>query len=97
MSVRLIHSVESKEVSNKDRLVETLREMLRESFRLRNEGAPYAKLTHCQGCVDGYMRALTGANIVDDRELLLIVAEERRGVNGPPTRTVSLEPVGASA
>ncbi len=97
MSVRLIHSVPSQETTDKERLIATLRELLRESFRLRNEGAPYAKLTHCQGCVDGYMRALTGAKIVDDRELLLIVAEERRGVNGPSTAPVSLEPLGASA
>lgn len=103
MNVRLVHSVqakhsvEAKQGSDKERLISTLRELLQESFRLRNEGSQYAKLTHAQGCVDGYMRALTQSGVVDDRELLQIIAEERRGVNGPSTRRVELEALGQGA
>lgn len=83
--------------SDKERLIETLRVMLQDSFRLRNEGSAYAKLTHAQGCVDGYMRALTLSGVVNDRELLQIIAEERRGAHGPSTRRVELEVIGAEA
>lgn len=91
MNVRLVHSVKMETGSDKERLLGTLRRMLQDSFRLRNEGAPYAKLAHSQGCVDGYIRALTQSGVVNDRELLQIIADERRGVNGPSTRRVELE------
>jgi hypothetical protein len=97
MNVRLVHSVEEQKSSDKERLLATLREMLQESFRLRNEGSAYARLTHSQGCVDGYMRALTQTGVVNDRELLQIIAEERRGVNGPATRRIELEVSSQSA
>lgn len=97
MNVRLVHSVKTETGSDKERLLSTLREMLQQSFRLRNEGAPYAKLTHSQGCVDGYIRALTQTGVVDDKELLQIIAEERRGVNGPSTRRVEFEPLSQGA
>lgn len=91
MNVRLVHSPEMEKASDKERLVGTLRQMLQVSFRLRNEGAPSAKLTHSQGSVDGYIRALTQSGVVDEKEVLQIIAEERRGVNGPSTRRVELE------
>jgi hypothetical protein len=62
--------------------------LLGEVFRLRNQGAAYAKVARAQGYVDGYMRVLVDAKIVDQRELLRLVAGERCSVNGPATAVV---------
>lgn len=92
--LEITNRVGARSVSDKERLIATLREMLQDSFRLRNEGSAYAKLTHSQGSVDGYMRALTLSGVVDDRELLQIIAEERRGAHGPATRRIDLDLLG---
>ena len=76
----------------KAEMLETLRTMLRDVFRLRNDGVTYARLARAHGYVDGYMRALLEANVADKGELLTLVAEERESVDGPAIRSL-----GASA
>jgi hypothetical protein len=77
--------------TSKAEMLETLRVMLRDVFRLRGEGVPYARLARAHGYVDGYMRALLEAAITDKQELLKLVAEERLHVNGPATAPVQAE------
>lgn len=72
----------------KSEMLETLRTMLRDVFRLRQDGVAYARLARAHGYVDGYMRALLEANLVDKAELLAVVAEERVAVDGPAIRTL---------
>jgi hypothetical protein len=72
----------------KAEMLETLRTMLRDVFRLRNDGVTYARLARAHGYVDGYMRALLEANVADKAELLALVAEEREAVDGPAIRSL---------
>lgn len=72
-------------MSSKAEMLETLRTMLRDVFRLRNDGVTYARLARAHGYVDGYMRALLDAGVADKGELLALVAEERQTVDGPAT------------
>jgi hypothetical protein len=75
--------------ASKSELLQTLRMLLREGFRLRNQGAAYAKISRAQGYADGYMRMLLDARIVDQAELLRLIGEERCGIDGPATTTVA--------
>jgi hypothetical protein len=77
--------------TSKAEMLETLRVMLRDVFRLRGEGVPYARLARAHGYVDGYMRALLENAITDKQELLSLVAEERQRVHGPASAPVSAE------
>ena len=70
---------------SKAELLETLRTLLGASLRHKGEGANYAKHAHAQGCADGFMRALTQMGIVSDRELLSVIQDARKGLNGPST------------
>ena len=98
MNVRLVHSVPTDaNLAQKERMIETLRKLLQETCTLRNQGAPYAKLTHSQGYADGYMRMMTDAGMVTDAELLMIIRDVRRGVDGPATARVEFENLAASA
>jgi hypothetical protein len=72
----------------KAEMLENLRVMLRDVFRLRSEGVPYARLARAHGYVDGYMRALLETSITDKQELLGLVAEERQSAHGPATAAV---------
>jgi len=96
MNVRLVHNsdaqstLQSRGEGDKARMIRTLRGLLSETCRLRNEGVAYAKLSHAQGYADGYMKVLTDAGYVTQRELLDIVVDVRRGVDGPATRTLSV-------
>lgn len=76
----------------KSEMLQTLRSLLGDVFRLRNQGAAYAKLARAQGYVDGYMRLLLDAKLVDQRELLSLIAEERCTVDGPATEIVETDP-----
>ena len=58
---------------------------MKNTFRLRNQGAQATKIAHCQGYADGYMRLLLDAGHVTEEELLGIVSDARRGVDGPAT------------
>jgi hypothetical protein len=77
--------------SSNETLVYSLRGMLREVFRLRNEGAAQAKLAKAQGYADGYMRALLGTGVIDQEGLLQVIAEERRASDGPATEELSAQ------
>jgi hypothetical protein len=74
--------------ASKSELLQNLRMLLREAFGLRNRGAAYAKISRAQGYADGYMRMLLDAQLVDQRELLRLVGEERCRVDGPATAIV---------
>ena len=76
---------------SKAEMLETLRVMLRDVFRLRSDGAAYARLARAHGYVDGYMRALLETQIADKNELLALVAQERTQVDGPATGSVEVE------
>ena len=75
----------------KSEMLQTLRSLLGDVFRLRNQGAAYAKIARAQGYVDGYMRMLLDAKLVDQRELLRLIAGERTAVDGPATAVVESE------
>lgn len=79
--------------TNKAEMLENLRAMLRDVFRLRGDGVAYARLARAHGYVDGYMRVLLETGIADKQELLALVAEERTRADGPAT--ISLDPVAA--
>ena len=65
--------------------IDTLRKLLRDLFNARYEGVSGAKLSRAHGYVDGYMAALIRTRVVSQRELLMIIAEERTRVAGPAT------------
>jgi hypothetical protein len=73
---------------SKPEMLENLRGMLRDVFRLRTDGVAYAKLARAHGYVDGYMRVLMETGVADHKELLRIVSEERQAHDGPATRPV---------
>lgn len=75
--------------TSKSEMLETLKAMLRDVFRLRMDGVAYARLARAHGYVDGYMRVLLETGIADKGELLEIVAEERNNVDGPATSVLS--------
>ncbi len=71
--------------ASKSEMIENLRGLLRDVFRLRNEGAAYAKIARAHGYIDGYMRLMMESGIADKHELLKLVAAERHQVDGPAT------------
>ena len=79
--------------NTKAEMLDNLRAMLRDVFKLRSDGVAYARLARAHGYVDGYMRVLLETGIADKQELLALVAEERVRAGGPAT--VSLDPVAA--
>ena len=76
------------DASSKAEMLENLRVMLRDVFKLRSEGVAYARLARAHGYVDGYMRVLLESGIAHKSELLSIVAEERCRSDGPATAVV---------
>lgn len=81
---------------SKPEMLATLRELLAEIFRLRTQGAAYAKLAYAQGCADGYMRSMLDTGMVNQRELLAFVTQQREIADGPATRETSVESVQAA-
>lgn len=77
--------------AQKAQLLNTLRGLLRDVLRLRREGAAYPKLAAAQGYADGFMRALSDGGVCTHSELLALVAEVRRGVDGPAVTAVVLD------
>jgi hypothetical protein len=77
--------------ASKSEMLQNLRMLLREAFRLRNQGAAYAKISRAQGYADGYIRMLLDAQLVDQRELLRLIGEERCTVDGPATAALDEE------
>ena len=76
---------------SKPAMLEHLRSMLNDVFKLRREGAAYARLARQHGYVDGYMRVLLEAGIATRSELLEVVAAERVRADGPATAPVESE------
>ncbi len=92
MNIRLVHHrQENRNETQKASMISTLRGLLQDTFRLRHEGSGYARLSHAQGYADGYMRVLVDSQVVTQSELLTIIAEVRRGVDGPATRILSAD------
>lgn len=77
----------SEQVS-KPAMLDNLRRMLNDVFKLRREGAAYAKIARAHGYVDGYMRMLLESGIATRVELLELVSAERVRSDGPATTTV---------
>lgn len=61
-------------------LLDRARALVADVTRVRFEGAAYAKLARAHGYADGYMRALLDAGLVDQRELLRAIGEEKQRV-----------------
>jgi len=78
-------------MQSKSELLQNLRGMVRDMLRLRSEGGAYAKLARAHGYVDGYMRVLLETGVADHKELLALVADERRRHEGPATAVVQGE------
>jgi hypothetical protein len=76
---------------SKPAMLDNLRSMLNEVFKLRREGAAYARLARQHGYVDGYMRMLLEAGIATRSELLDVVAAERVRADGPATAKLEAE------
>ena len=76
---------------SKPAMLEHLRSMLNDVFKLRREGAVYARLARQHGYVDGYMRVLLEAGIATRSELLEVVAAERVRADGPATAPIESE------
>ena len=81
---------------SKPDMLAKLRVLLADVFQLRSQGAAYAKLSYAQGCADGYMRAMVDAGMVNQRELLTFVTQQREIADGPATRETPMESVQAA-
>jgi hypothetical protein len=83
------------EQQSKTQMLENLRVMLKDVFKLRREGVTYARLARAHGYVDGYMRVLLESGMATRQELLALVSTERVNADGPATRQVQSEEVAA--
>jgi len=61
----------------REELMVVVRDLVKDSMQVRFEGAAYAKQTRVHGYADGYMKALLDAGLVDRKDLLKLVTEER--------------------
>jgi hypothetical protein len=80
---------------SKAAMLENLRAMLKDVFKLRREGVAYARLARAHGYVDGYMRVLLESGMATRKELLDLVAHERVKSDGPATAPVESEEAAA--
>ncbi len=78
---------------SRDQVLVELRRMLHDLFVATEQGVAQPRLARAHGYADGYMKAMLQAGIVNQRELLTIVAEERGRVAGPATRLVPLDEI----
>jgi len=69
-------------------MLDNLRGLLRDVFRLRREGTAHSRLARAHGYVDGYMRVLIESGAATRKELLELVAAERVRCDGPATAEV---------
>ena len=72
--------------------LENLRGLLNDAFTLQQKGALGARIGRAYGMVDGYMRALVELGLASQKELGLVVAEERTKRLGPASTSVAAEP-----
>jgi len=63
---------------SKREAITKLRTCLADLFDTRHRGADAPRFAKAQGFADGYMQALADMALVDDRELLALIGEERR-------------------
>ena len=63
---------------SKREAISKLRHCLADLFDSRYEGAAAPRYAKAQGFADGYMQALADMQLVDDREMLAVVNEERK-------------------
>jgi hypothetical protein len=76
---------------SKAAMLENLRAMLKDVFKLRRDGVTYARLARGHGYVDGYMRVMLESGVATKKELLELVAGERLRADGPATGVVESE------
>lgn len=62
----------------RDRMLTVLRDLLKQVFVARYDGATYDRLARAHGYADGFMRALLESGLIQQKDLLAIVNEERR-------------------
>ena len=79
--------------NSRDHVLDELRRMLHDLFVATEQGVAQPRLARAHGYADGYMKAMLQAGIVNQRELLTIVAEERGRVAGPATRLLPLDEI----
>jgi hypothetical protein len=91
LSSRLLAGERTMETSSKTQMLDNLRSMLRDVFRLRSEGASFGRLARAHGYVDGYMRVLLESGLAGKAELLALVARERSEAEGPATAVIEAE------
>jgi hypothetical protein len=72
-------------------LLEILRSLLRESFRLQAEGGQQPRLSQAVGYVDGYVRALVETGVADHATLLAVVRDVRAESRGAATRVLEAD------
>jgi hypothetical protein len=82
---------------SRDVLLQNLRGLLGDAFALHQKGAAGARLGRCYGMADGYMRALIDLGLATQKELAVVVAEERTKRLGPATQTLGAEPATSAA
>jgi hypothetical protein len=70
----------------REELMTRVRGLLREAIELRYVGTLHAKKVEAQAYADGYMRALTDSQQLDQAELLRLVTEERSRSNQRATQ-----------
>ena len=76
---------------SKTQMLENLKALLVDVFKLRREGAAYARLSRAHGYVDGYMRVLLETGVATRNELLAVVAAERVRADGPATAEIEVD------
>jgi hypothetical protein len=74
--------------ASKQKMLDSLRQLVQESLRLREQGTTGPKLSHVLGMIDGSMRVLLDAELASRRELLDLVTEERARCLGPAVAVI---------
>jgi hypothetical protein len=76
---------------SRDVLIQTVRGLLGDAFALHQKGAAGARLGRSYGMADGYMRALIELGVATQKELGVLVVEERTRRLGPATQTLAAD------
>ncbi len=77
--------------AQRQQLVVTLRGLLKTAIVARKKGSQQGEQSRAQGYADGFMRCLELSGVATAEELLEIVAEARRGIDGPATGALIVE------
>ncbi len=76
-------------MTTKADLLAELQALLADVFAAKAAGEPYDRLARAHGYVDGFMRALLAAGVVEKAELLEVVSSERERSSGPALRPLA--------